>query len=235
MQSEQISASSDIKALLLTDVVDSTRLAVALGDEAMAQLWAAHDGLAKPTAARVMSLAVGGQTLLTAEARQALGATALALQSHGHWVMKGVPDPVELFEVGEPGTGFAAPPDGDKVYRVVQVGGRWLPVKELPNNLPQPTTSFIGREQELAEVKALLPRTRLLTLLGMGGLGKTRLQGVCRSGRGIAGGLPGDLLVAGVDRRLELPPRGSKRRLRCCAGPAGCPRRVPDMRHLLVQ
>jgi predicted ATPase len=48
-------------------------------------------------------------------------------------------------------------------------------LESTPNNLPQQVTSFIGREQELAEVKALLRTTRLLTLLGMGGLGKTRL------------------------------------------------------------
>ena len=45
-----------------------------------------------------------------------------------------------------------------------------------PNNLPQQVTSFIGRERELAEIKSLLEGTRLLTLLGMGGLGKTRLS-----------------------------------------------------------
>jgi predicted ATPase/Tfp pilus assembly protein PilF len=43
------------------------------------------------------------------------------------------------------------------------------------NNLPQQVTSFIGRENELAEVKALLRKTRLLTLIGSGGSGKTRL------------------------------------------------------------
>ena len=56
------------------------------------------------------------------------------------------------------------------------VGERWLPVKEIPNNLPQQGTSFIGREREIDEVKALLGATRLVTLLGMGGLGKTRLS-----------------------------------------------------------
>ena len=247
---------TELRALLLTDVVDSTKLSEAIGDRAMAEVWAAHDraardllpqwrgreidktdgmllmfdtaadavsyalhyhgalasmpmplkaraglhvgpvilrennaedvargakplevdGLAKPTAARVMSLARGGQTLLTPEARDALGDIGLATLSHGHWMIKGVSTPVELFEVGADPSLFAAPPDSDKVYRVVESGGRWLPVKEIPNNLPQQGTSFIGREREIDEVKAMLGATRLVTLLGMGGLGKTRLS-----------------------------------------------------------
>ena len=46
----------------------------------------------------------------------------------------------------------------------------------VPNNLPHQPTSFIGREKEVAEVKVLLTNTRLLTLTGMGGSGKTRLS-----------------------------------------------------------
>ncbi len=44
-----------------------------------------------------------------------------------------------------------------------------------PCNLPLALTSFIGREREIAEVKRLLSCTRLLTLTGAGGSGKTRL------------------------------------------------------------
>ena len=247
---------SDVRALLLTDVVDSTKLSEAIGDQAMAELWAAHDraardllpacrgreidktdgmllmfdtasdalgyaqayhralaalpvalkaraglhvgpvilrenraedvargakplevdGLVKPTAARVMSLARGGQTLLTSEAREDLGKSALKLESHGHWLIKGVADPIELFEVAEAGTRLVAPPDSEKVFRVVRAGEWWLPVTEIPHNLPHQATSFIGRERELSEVKAYMGTTRALTLLGMGGLGKTRLS-----------------------------------------------------------
>ena len=44
-----------------------------------------------------------------------------------------------------------------------------------PNNLPSPRTSFVGREREVVEVKRELAMTRLLTLTGTGGAGKTRL------------------------------------------------------------
>jgi predicted ATPase/DNA-binding CsgD family transcriptional regulator len=44
-----------------------------------------------------------------------------------------------------------------------------------PGNLPAELTSFVGRRRELAEVKRLLSTTRLLTLTGAGGAGKTRL------------------------------------------------------------
>ena len=247
---------SAIKALLLTDVVDSTRLSEMLGDSAMAEIWAAHDrvsrallgpwrgreidktdgmlllfdnaadavayaieyhralamlpmpltarvglhvgpvilrenasddiargakpleveGLAKPIAARVMALARGGQTLLSAAAREDLGKSAHKLVSHGHWRIKGVSDPIELFEIGDPDAQFMQPSDGEKAHRVVSMGDWWLPVNEIANNLPHQATSFIGRERELAEVKNLLGTSRLLTLLGMGGLGKTRLS-----------------------------------------------------------
>ena len=247
---------SEIRALLLTDVVDSTRLSESIGDAAIAEVWAAHDrvardllqhhggreidktdgmlllfeaaadavtyatayqralatlpvplaaraglhvgpvilrenssadiargakplevdGIAKPIAARVMALAQGGQTLLSADARAAFGETALKVQSHGHWLLKGIAEPMELFEVADADAPFTAPVDGDKGYRVIRSGERWLPAREIPNNLPQQVTSFIGRDRELDEIKAGLSSARLLTLLGMGGLGKTRLS-----------------------------------------------------------
>ena len=43
------------------------------------------------------------------------------------------------------------------------------------SNLSEPLTSFIGRERELVEIKRLLPSKRLVTLVGAGGIGKTRL------------------------------------------------------------
>ena len=45
----------------------------------------------------------------------------------------------------------------------------------MPNNLPQPLTSFVGRERELGQLRKEFEETRLLTLTGAGGCGKTRL------------------------------------------------------------
>jgi len=63
--------------------------------------------------------------------------------------------------------------------RIYQLGdGEFAPLTSLHHtNLPVPTTPFLGREKELADVGGLLSRTnvRLLTLTGPGGIGKTRL------------------------------------------------------------
>ena len=62
---------------------------------------------------------------------------------------------------------------------VVALAGREAaaakPADRGRTNLPQVLTSFVGREREIAEIKQLLPATRLLTLTGTGGIGKTRL------------------------------------------------------------
>ncbi len=247
---------SEIRALLLTDVVDSTKLAESIGDEAMAEVWTSHDrvardllpkfrgreidktdgmlmlfdgaadavayalayhhalaglpvplkaragvhvgavtlrensaadialgakpieveGLAKPTAARVMSLARGGQILLTTEAREDLGKTELKVVSHGHWMVKGVADPLELFEVGEPHTRFSPPADSEKVFRVVQMGDWWLPVRDIPTQ-PAASRHVVRRpgSRNSTRSRSFSTSRALVTLVGMGGLGKTRL------------------------------------------------------------
>ncbi len=54
-------------------------------------------------------------------------------------------------------------------------GTRWVQRSDLPNNLPTQRLSFVGRETELQDIKQLLNESALVTVLGMGGLGKTRL------------------------------------------------------------
>ncbi|HVF08306.1 MAG TPA: adenylate/guanylate cyclase domain-containing protein, partial [Actinomycetota bacterium] len=60
------------------------------------------------------------------------------------------------------------------------------PLRSLPNrwtNIPAPRTSFVGRDREIAEAAELLDATRLLTLTGPGGTGKTRLAAKLASDR----------------------------------------------------
>jgi DNA-binding XRE family transcriptional regulator len=83
---------------------------------------------------------------------------------------------------GAGGAGVRAVPRGGGacIPQVVQAG---LPAAfpppaspgTPPSNLPAALTSFIGREAERAEVRALLGAARLVTLTGAGGAGKTRL------------------------------------------------------------
>ena len=51
------------------------------------------------------------------------------------------------------------------------------PEDEVPTNLPSPRSSLVGREQELTELQKLLADGRLVTIVGPGGVGKTRLAG----------------------------------------------------------
>ncbi|WP_433285836.1 BTAD domain-containing putative transcriptional regulator [Micromonospora sp. CA-244673] len=62
------------------------------------------------------------------------------------------------------------------------------PSRPARGNLPATLTSFVGREEEVARVAGLLDRSRLATLTGPGGAGKTRLA--VESGRAVAGRFP---------------------------------------------
>ena len=53
--------------------------------------------------------------------------------------------------------------------------GPIMTVERVPGALPVPVSSFVGREQQLADAGTLLGRCRLVTLTGAGGCGKTRL------------------------------------------------------------
>ena len=134
------------------------------------------DGIAKPIAARVTAIARAGQTLLTADARDALGNVPWRLRSHGHWRLKGITDPIELYEVGDERAPFEPPPDEEKAYRVVRDGDLWLPVREVKRFLPAERDSFVDRREPLDLLAHRFDGgARLISIVGMGGSGKTRL------------------------------------------------------------
>jgi hypothetical protein len=105
------------------------------------------EGVAKVAAARIMALARGGQTLLSSEARDALPKGRWRIQSHGHWRLKGLSEPLEIFEVGAEDAPLMPPPDAPKAYRVVREDSDWIPLQAVPNNLPSERDVFIGRRE----------------------------------------------------------------------------------------
>ncbi len=110
-------------------------------------------------AARVMAAGHGGQILLAESTAGLL--SGVDLVSLGPRRLRDVPMPVGVFQVRAPGLRAEFPP-----LRALDTS---------QGNLRSAATSFIGRESEVAEVEAALRAHRLVTLTGVGGVGKTRL------------------------------------------------------------
>ncbi|MDT5276603.1 MAG: hypothetical protein QOJ56_5248 [Mycobacterium sp.] len=110
-------------------------------------------------AARVMAAGHGGQVLLADSTAVLL--SGMDLLDLGPRRLRDVPMPVGVFQVRAAGLGAEFPP-----LRALDT---------TPGNLPRAVTSFIGRESEVAEVEAAVRSHQLVTLTGVGGVGKTRL------------------------------------------------------------
>jgi len=72
---------------------------------------------------------------------------------------------------------------------------------DAPGALPRPPTSFVGPEHELADARRLLAHSRLLTLTGPGGCGKTRLS--IELAAGVADEYPDACTETGLARRVH--------------------------------
>ena len=115
-------------------------------------------------AARIMRAAHGGQTLVSQAFADAVAACLpdhVALRELGAVRLRGIESPERVYQVRHP-----------------ELLQDFPPLRSLdttPHNLPLQLTSFIGREGDVANVTRLLDGNRLVTLLGPGGMGKTRL------------------------------------------------------------
>jgi predicted ATPase len=110
-------------------------------------------------AARVMAAGHGGQILVADSTAVLL--SGVDLVDLGPRRLRDLPTSVQVFHVQAPGLRTEFPP-----LRALDAG---------PGNLRPAPTSFIGRESELDEVQAAVKAHRLVTLTGVGGVGKTRL------------------------------------------------------------
>jgi predicted ATPase/DNA-binding SARP family transcriptional activator len=104
---------------------------------------------------------------------------------------------------GEPAAvpGSPAPPASPGPATVPASPG---PAATTPTNLPAPASSFVGRERDLAQVRTLLADARLVTLVGPGGVGKTRLAAELAAGWQAADGA-WLAELAGITDPAEVP------------------------------
>jgi predicted ATPase/class 3 adenylate cyclase len=144
--------------------VDGLPLRVALHTGTADERDGDYFGPALNRVARLLAIGHGGQVLLSGATRELArgdlpeGARLVDLGSHR---LRDLSEPEHVWQLDIAGLQNTFPP-----LRSLDV---------LPNNLPLARTSFVGREAEVNEVKALLAHHRLLTLVGAGGVGKTRL------------------------------------------------------------
>jgi class 3 adenylate cyclase len=159
---EAVLAAAQAQAALADNAWEAEPVRVRMGIHTGEPLVTGHlyAGLDVHRAARVMSAGHGGQVLLSERTSSLVRSrlpAALSLHDLGEHRLKDLSSPQRLYQLGE---------------------AEFPPLKSLYlTNLPVPATAFLGRERELQEVTALLgdEDTRLLTLTGAGGSGKTRL------------------------------------------------------------
>jgi predicted ATPase/class 3 adenylate cyclase len=165
-------------------------------------------GPALNRAARLMAIAHGGQVVVSLATEEL--------------VRDALPEGLGLIELGEHRLRDVARPE-----RVFQLTGPGLR-REFPTlrslgssagNVTLPATSFVGRDEELARVAALVEEAPLVTLLGVGGVGKTRLavQLANDAAAGFDDGVwlcdlasvsDGDDVAMSVASSLDVVPRG---------------------------
>ena len=159
-QAAVLAAADAQRALGETDV--RVRIGVHSGEAAAGD--EGYVGMDVHRGARVASAAHGGQVVLSQTTRELVGDALpdeLALRDLGEHRLKDLTRPQRLHQLVIAGLPHEFPP-----LRTLE---------QRPTNLPVQQVPLIGRDLELREARELLSRTRVLTLTGAGGVGKTRL------------------------------------------------------------
>jgi predicted ATPase/class 3 adenylate cyclase len=179
-------------------------------------------GLDVHRAARIAAVAHGGQVLVSAAAAALAGGLppGVGLRDLGWHRLKDLGRPEQVFQLCAAG-----------------LSAEFAPLRSLGNpalrhNLPAQLATFIGRDREIGEVRALVGSARLVTLTGAGGAGKTRLglqvaAGLLDgSGDGVwlvelAAVTDQDAVPAAVAGALRIPPQPGRAALEVLADALG--------------
>jgi predicted ATPase/class 3 adenylate cyclase/predicted negative regulator of RcsB-dependent stress response len=178
--SDALNAALQAQLLLASEDWGGAEIRVRIGIHSGMAEWSGSEYMGYLTLARtnrVMSSAHGGQIIVSADVVRTLEdhikdsmklpvknmpGKFITFRSLGERRLKDLIEPIELFQIYADGLEDEFPP---------------LKTLDLrQNNLPVQLTSFVGRTVELKEISRILPETRLLTVVGPGGTGKTRLM-----------------------------------------------------------
>ncbi len=165
---DAIAASLDAqRALAAADfsAVEGIRTRMALHTGRSAERDGDYFGPTVNRVARLLTIGHGGQVLVSNACTELLQdelPPQSSLRNLGEHRLKDLSQPEHVYQLLAPDLAADFPP--------------LRSLDHLSNNLPAQVTSFVGREAEIANVTALIEKHRLVTLVGSGGVGKTRLS-----------------------------------------------------------
>jgi predicted ATPase/class 3 adenylate cyclase len=164
---DAMAAAVDLQLALAETAEGHARLSVRCGLHLGADQRRDNDffGPAVNRAARIMGAAHGGQILVSRAVSERVAGRLppdVALRELGAVRLRDLGSAETLCQVVHPRLRSDFPP--------------LRSMASTPNNLTEQLNSFVGRDREMEQVRQLLANSRLLTLLGMGGLGKSRLS-----------------------------------------------------------
>ncbi len=152
-----IAFSSADHALKVATKAQSTQVRMAVHSATTHPVGREYFGQPLDRAARILAVANAGQILVSETAAQQISYKE-DLHGLGVHLLKDLLEPAHLWQFGS------------------EYWGEIKSLAGVPHNLPVQTTSFVGRNDELAKIKNLFQKSRLVTLLGPGGTGKSRLS-----------------------------------------------------------
>lgn len=140
--------------------VEGLRIRAAVHSGACEERDGDYFGTAVNRVARLLAIAHGGQVLVSGATHELVAGERLDFRDLGAHRLKDLAQPERVYQLLAEGLEAGFPP--------------LRSMSALANNLPQQVSTFVGRDEEVAEIADLVESQRLVTIVGSGGVGKTR-------------------------------------------------------------